>query len=113
MLFHISLLFFFFFFHDTATTEIYTLSLHDALPISHGSEAMGSSLPSTLISISRAFTARSTMIRRSWRAASSSAADSAGAVATLLMPTLEPRLEGLTKHGKPISSATRLATAAG
>src|SRR3712207_9387906 len=28
-----SLLFFFFFFNDTATTEIYTLSLHDALPI--------------------------------------------------------------------------------
>src|SRR5687767_15766554 len=27
--------FFFFFFNDTATTEIYTLSLHDALPISH------------------------------------------------------------------------------
>src|SRR5260221_9464160 len=29
-----SLLFIFFFFNDTATTEIYTLSLHDALPIS-------------------------------------------------------------------------------
>src|SRR5260370_10963137 len=28
------LLLFFFFFNDTATTEIYTLSLHDALPIS-------------------------------------------------------------------------------
>src|SRR5215208_2862292 len=28
------LYFFFFFFNDTATTEIYTLSLHDALPIS-------------------------------------------------------------------------------
>src|SRR5258708_20907237 len=28
-----SCLFFFFFFNDTATTEIYTLSLHDALPI--------------------------------------------------------------------------------
>src|SRR5438105_11057687 len=27
---------FFFFFHDTAPTEIYTLSLHDALPISDG-----------------------------------------------------------------------------
>src|SRR5258708_16061073 len=27
--------FFFFFFNDTATTEIYTLSLHDALPIAH------------------------------------------------------------------------------
>src|SRR2546426_4576521 len=29
----LSLSFFFFFFNDTATTEIYTLSLHDALPI--------------------------------------------------------------------------------
>src|SRR2546430_8905911 len=28
-----SLFLFFFFFNDTATTEIYTLSLHDALPI--------------------------------------------------------------------------------
>src|SRR5947208_14419013 len=28
---------FFFFFNDTATTEIYTLSLHDALPISSSS----------------------------------------------------------------------------
>src|SRR2546430_5016985 len=28
----------FFFFNDTATTEIYTLSLHDALPISPGGE---------------------------------------------------------------------------
>src|SRR6266571_9504966 len=33
--------FFFFFFNDTATTEIYTLSLHDALPIS-GPGAPGS-----------------------------------------------------------------------
>src|SRR2546429_7158933 len=30
-----TLIFFFFFFNDTATTEIYTLSLHDALPILH------------------------------------------------------------------------------
>src|SRR5256885_11371423 len=32
----------FFFFNDTATTEIYTLSLHDALPIcgTHGAEQM-------------------------------------------------------------------------
>src|SRR3712207_8437429 len=28
------MLYYFFFFNDTATTEIYTLSLHDALPIS-------------------------------------------------------------------------------
>src|SRR5256885_7155272 len=38
--------FFFFFFNDTATTEIYTLSLHDALPIcrdvrGHGGAACG------------------------------------------------------------------------
>src|SRR2546426_6553165 len=30
------MLFYFFFFNDTATTEIYTLSLHDALPIWDG-----------------------------------------------------------------------------
>src|SRR5205085_12344016 len=32
---------FFFFFNDTATTEIYTLSLHDALPISCGRARRG------------------------------------------------------------------------
>src|SRR5438552_17777913 len=31
----ISVVAFFFFFNDTATTDIYTLSLHDALPISN------------------------------------------------------------------------------
>src|SRR2546430_6224796 len=31
----------FFFFNDTATTEIYTLSLHDALPISGAPEDQG------------------------------------------------------------------------
>src|SRR3712207_8485978 len=31
----------FFFFNDTATTEIYTLSLHDALPIWQGRGARG------------------------------------------------------------------------
>src|SRR5690349_25036344 len=34
LFFHCISSFFFFFFNDTATTEIYTLSLHDALPIS-------------------------------------------------------------------------------
>src|SRR5256885_11021284 len=37
--------FFFFFFNDTATTEIYTLSLHDALPISRPG---GRALPADL-----------------------------------------------------------------
>src|SRR5215211_9412386 len=34
LLFFFAFFYFFFFFNDTATTEIYTLSLHDALPIS-------------------------------------------------------------------------------
>src|SRR2546425_7986684 len=36
----------FFFFNDTATTEIYTLSLHDALPISPSGPASRRSRPS-------------------------------------------------------------------
>src|SRR6267154_6673403 len=36
---------FFFFFNDTATTEIYTLSLHDALPISPSRGARGATCP--------------------------------------------------------------------
>src|SRR5580698_11553801 len=44
----------FFFFNDTATTEIYTLSLHDALPISPWR-----------MTTSRSQTARTT--ERSWR----------------------------------------------
>src|SRR5258707_14135254 len=39
-------LFFFFFFNDTATTEIYTLSLHDALPISSDAEHRARMAPS-------------------------------------------------------------------
>src|SRR5256885_13756708 len=46
--------FFFFFFNDTATTEIYTLSLHDALPISKREGALGlRKLVADLVSFSR------------------------------------------------------------
>ena len=38
-----------FFFNDTATTEIYTLSLHDALPIYEGCYLLGTSLARPLI----------------------------------------------------------------
>src|SRR2546429_1373659 len=41
----------FFFFNDTATTEIYTLSLHDALPISTRTAWMRSRLSPPLIRI--------------------------------------------------------------
>src|SRR3989442_7966057 len=42
---------FFFFFNDTATTEIYTLSLHDALPISGGTRRISTSLRGTTTSL--------------------------------------------------------------
>src|SRR6266404_1685305 len=46
---------FFFFFNDTATTEIYTLSLHDALPISprsrRGTVSVSSCAPSGLYTL--------------------------------------------------------------
>src|SRR5437588_11011521 len=41
--------FFFFFFNDTATTEIYTLSLHDALPISSVRDAHSSIMKSSVL----------------------------------------------------------------
>src|SRR5450432_4358165 len=44
-LFFFSYFFFFFFFNDTATTEIYTLSLHDALPISCSARPCSSPSP--------------------------------------------------------------------
>src|SRR2546422_5170594 len=50
---------FFFFFNDTATTEIYTLSLHDALPISPR-RGSGRARPVTSTPCAR---------RRSWRCA--------------------------------------------
>src|SRR6266496_5426625 len=46
-------LLFFFFFNDTATTEIYTLSLHDALPISPARQAWPGP-PARWVSIERA-----------------------------------------------------------
>src|SRR3712207_1746962 len=42
-----SLSYLIFFFNDTATTEIYTLSLHDALPISGSAPGIFKSLPET------------------------------------------------------------------
>src|SRR3712207_7817383 len=42
---------FFFFFNDTATTEIYTLSLHDALPISQCGDVMYNERPAGYLSV--------------------------------------------------------------
>src|SRR6266540_2767041 len=78
--------FFYFFFNDTATTEIYTLSLHDALPIcpgrSPGAETAGTpsaqSTPSTQAARDvkpgerSATRTRDRPRRRSWRAAARS-----------------------------------------
>src|SRR2546425_9578916 len=48
---HIHILLYFFFFNDTATTEIYTLSLHDALPISKSTMASPPSTPIGIVAI--------------------------------------------------------------
>src|SRR5437764_13285118 len=43
--------FFFFFFNDPSTTEIYTLSLHDALPISRATEVRSSAKTPSIASV--------------------------------------------------------------
>src|SRR3712207_7493885 len=47
-------MYYFFFFNDTATTEIYTLSLHDALPISVDRTATTVGTPNSLADLFRA-----------------------------------------------------------
>src|SRR3712207_6861021 len=44
-------MFFVFFFNDTATTEIYTLSLHDALPI-YSIDTTGVNIPARIVDYS-------------------------------------------------------------
>src|SRR5438132_2285815 len=53
-LYVLTLFSFFFFFNDTATTEIYTLSLHDALPIltmAAGANAFDAVSPCSTVSV--------------------------------------------------------------
>src|SRR3712207_7243275 len=60
------LLFLFFFLNDTATTEIYTLSLHDALPISTASprRARGGSSPRATAAVEAPGMPRTAAVRR-------------------------------------------------
>src|SRR2546429_6278552 len=60
----------FFFFNDTATTEIYTLSLHDALPIS-GGQALSHCLAEALARLRAEAPATSGSDRKSTRLNSS------------------------------------------
>src|SRR2546427_4923823 len=61
-----------FFFNDTATTEIYTLSLHDALPISSARAwANGIRRPRTAAARASTSSARTTQDRKSTRLNSS------------------------------------------
>src|SRR5260221_540813 len=54
---------FLFFFNDTATTEIYTLSLHDALPISENSPATCSDCLGLISIFARSWISHLTMRR--------------------------------------------------
>src|SRR5256885_4125888 len=56
-------LLFFFFFNDTATTEIYTLSLHDALPIFGFRHARLRLLPRSFCPARRVHRRRATSVR--------------------------------------------------
>src|SRR2546427_6489606 len=62
---------FFFFFNDTATTEIYTLSLHDALPISERHKRRIATAPllttRRLHERCRGITTEATMLAGNWR----------------------------------------------
>src|SRR2546426_9204134 len=53
--------FVFFFFNDTATTEIYTLSLHDALPISGRHWSISAVIPARAKKACCAWRARTTL----------------------------------------------------
>src|SRR2546425_7096468 len=55
----------FFFFNDTATTEIYTLSLHDALPISQHCAASGMKITRST-GIARSIRSGGSAIRWAW-----------------------------------------------
>src|SRR5256885_14046447 len=57
--------FFFFFFNDTATTEIYTLSLHDALPICSPLSSLFPPFSSLLLSLSLSLSPSSHLFIRS------------------------------------------------
>src|SRR2546427_12268206 len=55
----------FFFFNDTATTEIYTLSLHDALPILTGSSFVDTNLEMQLAGVTLFWSVTNVNIMRS------------------------------------------------
>src|SRR5688572_31863378 len=91
-------LLFIFFFNDTATTEIYTLSLHDALPIfcrSGTSWAMTVTRPSDIVILSSPADARS-------EEHTSELQSQSNLVCRLL---LEKKKRNKTNHSQPPSTA--------
>src|SRR4051812_38248800 len=65
----------FFFFNDTATTEIYTLSLHDALPISLADRARCGAVRARITHPPRCGERRDRGVLARWRAAWNAAGD--------------------------------------
>src|SRR2546422_5051403 len=100
---------FFFFFNDTATTEIYTLSLHDALPISRAVTSLpiavgfGISLPghvSVLGGLADAAVVGSALVAEIEKAQSVDAA--AVALAERVRSFKEAARHGLSRRDVPI-----------
>src|SRR3989449_11266475 len=104
-------MFFFFFFNDTATTEIYTLSLHDALPICPAARRPAAcgrrSLPEGRLRGRPGGLRARPHHGFAERARAVPARDSgqlgrqAGALARALWPVAPARLQGWSLHGRP------------
>src|SRR3989442_9217722 len=82
---------FFFFFNDTATTEIYTLSLHDALPISP-SQSPARARAAVLRPWFCVWAARAAMAAGGWARPASPSAPPAPAAGTLAPALLNSTL---------------------
>src|SRR6185369_15622993 len=89
--------FFFFFFNDTATTEIYTLSLHDALPILRRCQSWAGSwwLHASRPSVARRRSRNAAPVRA---ATPRSASDSAG------NSTVRPHCASARLYGQPCAA---------
>src|SRR2546430_12252166 len=101
---------FFFFFNDTATTEIYTLSLHDALPIWEPAHRFGRRRVTALIAAERGGAAWANSVTVEPVAALSPAAGQVcSAIPQPLSVTRKPRrcsTRTASRNRRPVTSGT-------
>src|SRR6266568_907099 len=96
---------FFFFFNDTATTEIYTLSLHDALPISR-QDTCRTPVPATCGNHCRASARHCSSLTGGPPGAIPAASAGATYLRTVLAST--PRLRATSTFGRPAYQCSKI-----